>query len=288
MEGGDKHVGCDAGHVHDHGHHAHEEGAAHGEHGHGRDGHGHGHGHGHCHGHSHDHDHAHHHEPSGHSPAHGHDHGHQHGHEEDAMPTDFSREDMIAKLENTERDEYHHWERLIERLKHHTRRVDGSLVGVDLGGGTAYLARKFAEAPSFVRRMYSADMAPLLIEWATKKVTEREEWSGRVVPVLCTSSEVLLPEKVDFAVCVNVLHHLTDVAAYFRNLTGVCSAGCVLLIVDYKPERLERNGEEFGPKMAWNVKISSERLTELIEKEWQVLEVLQFEYHYNAFFRLRQ
>ena len=203
------------------------------------------------------------------------------------MPTDFSRQDMIAKLENTERDSYHHWDRLVERLKHHTQRADGTLVGVDLGGGTGYLARTFCNQPQFVRRMYSADVAEVLTEWAKSKAEERAEWRGRVVPVKCSPDEVVLPEKVDFAICVNVLHHLADVATYFRNLTRICNPGSVLLIVDYKPERLERNGEEFGPKMAWNVKMSSQRLTELIQGEWQPLEVLEFEYHYNAFFRLR-
>jgi hypothetical protein len=35
------------------------------------------------------------------------------------------------------------------------------------------------------------------------------------------------------------------------------------------------------------VKLSSERLTELVQAHWQPLEVLVFEYHYNAFFRLK-
>jgi SAM-dependent methyltransferase len=86
---------------------------------------------------------------------------------------------------------------------------------------------------------------------------------------------------------VNVLHHLPDPAKYFAEIRRVCKAGCVLLVVDYRPERLERNGQEFGPKMAWNVKLSSERLTELVQAHWQPLEVLVFEYHYNAFFRLK-
>ncbi len=201
------------------------------------------------------------------------------------MPTDFGTSDMIVKLENTERDVYHHWEVLIARLKQHTGRSDGTLVGVDLGGGTGYLARKFSEAPSFVRLMYSADVAPLLIEYAKQKVLEKSVWSACVVPVLCSADLVQLPEKVDFAICVNVLHHLPDPALYFRGLLSVCSEQCVLLVVDYKPERLERNGEEFGPKMAWNVKIGSDKLAQLVASEWQLLEVVEFEYHYNAFFR---
>ncbi len=222
-----------------------------------------------------------------HSHSHDHSHSHSHGHSHDHMPHDFSQEHMIKRFENEERDTIHHFsDTLFPKLRELLEAVAPDAVGVDIGGGTGFVARKLASFPGLCKRVYSADSSRKMIEFAEKKLAEHPDLAEKVVPLVCGESELTtLPERVDFIVSVDVYHHLKNHAEYFRRLAKEnCNGNAILLLIDYKPGKLMKDGEEYGPKESWNVKVSALDVAKTIADSWTLVHRVDLDYHYNLFF----
>jgi hypothetical protein len=141
----------------------------------------------------------------------------------------------------------------------------------------------------------------------TQNLSSGPNLQQKVIPVVCTNSSLSLPERVDVAVSVDVYHHQENHAAYFERLAKEnCNDGAILLLIDYKPGKLVRekqngwgvvffvescsdkqmkDGEEFGPKEHWNVKVSAESVEATLKEHWTLVHRIDLEYHWNLFFK---
>jgi cyclopropane fatty-acyl-phospholipid synthase-like methyltransferase len=194
----------------------------------------------------------------------------------------FDPEKFAKKFEDPARDQYHRWSELFQH-KQLAGRSD--LVAVDIGGGTGYVAIKMAETKMF-KKIFSADVSEDMCEYVRNRL-EKSEYQNVIEPVLAQEDFFSLPEQVDFIITVNAYHHFREHADFFAKLARThAKAGCTLLIVDYKPGKLIKEGtdEEIGPKEHWKVKVPQEKVIETIANSWQFLDSMEFQYHYNLFF----
>jgi protein-L-isoaspartate O-methyltransferase len=70
-------------------------------------------------------------------------------------------------------------------------------VGFFNEGGTGYVARKLALFDGLCSRVYSADSNSELVKWAQKKA-EETNCIQSVIPVLCSNTDLVLPERGSF------------------------------------------------------------------------------------------
>jgi SAM-dependent methyltransferase len=101
----------------------------------------------------------------------------------------------------------------------------------DLGAGTGYFAARLANMlPQ--GRVYAVDIEPDMVRYLEARA--KREGLGNVVAVKGEPDEPRLPEKVDLVLLVNVYHHISDRASYFRRLRDSLRAGGRVAIVDFK------------------------------------------------------
>jgi hypothetical protein len=75
---------------------------------------------------------------------------------------------------------------------------------------------------------------------------------SNVFPVVSSPLGFDLPEKANFFLCSNTIHHIENPTLYFETvLRQHAAAKATLLLIDFKPGRLLRNGVEIGPKEEW-------------------------------------
>lgn len=101
----------------------------------------------------------------------------------------------------------------------------------DIGAGTGYFAVRLARAvPS--GRVYAADAEPDMVRYLGSRA-QRENLAN-LVPVQAGERDAGLPEPVDFALLVDVYHHLPARADYFARLRASLAPGGRVAIVDFR------------------------------------------------------
>ena len=101
----------------------------------------------------------------------------------------------------------------------------------DLGAGTGYFAARLANMlPQ--GRVYAVDIEPDMVRYLEARA--KREGLGNVVALKGEPDDPRLPEKVDLILLVNVYHHISDRASYFRRLRDSLRAGGRVAIVDFK------------------------------------------------------
>lgn len=100
----------------------------------------------------------------------------------------------------------------------------------DLGAGRGYFTFRIAEALGPEGLIYPVEITPGQIS----RLNRRADRLGRknVLPVLATTTDASLPEKMDLIFLCNTYHHIDNVTTYFSNLKKYLKSNGRIAIIE--------------------------------------------------------
>jgi cyclopropane fatty-acyl-phospholipid synthase-like methyltransferase len=124
------------------------------------------------------------------------------------------------------RDEWQKPHQLIQVLA-----LKPDAIVADIGAGTGYLSVRLAHMTPR-GRVYGVDVEPDMVAY----LRDRAAKSGlaNLVAVQAKPDGLVLPEKVDMAVLLDVYHHIGDRRSYFRKLKDQLKPGGSVAIIDFR------------------------------------------------------
>ena len=108
-------------------------------------------------------------------------------HEGSADHSFADAEDWAERFESAERDAWQMPDKVIEALA-----LEPGASVADIGSGTGYFARRFAEAVGPAGTVYAADVEPAMAEYARRRADE--DGQRNLVPVLASYDDPRLPD----------------------------------------------------------------------------------------------
>lgn len=150
----------------------------------------------------------------------------------------------VEEFENTERDAQQKPDDVVRALN-----LSPGDVVADIGAGTGYFTRRFANAVGDSGIAYAVDLEPNMLQY----VAERAQQDGQpnIVPVLATaSSPMLAPDSVDLFFICNTIHHIGNRAAYYEILARDLRDGGRLAIVDFRKDAELSQGPDKAMRLA--------------------------------------
>jgi ubiquinone/menaquinone biosynthesis C-methylase UbiE len=124
----------------------------------------------------------------------------------------------------------------------------------DLGAGSGYFSFRFAQAVPQAK-VVAADLEPEMIRHIHHKATT--EGLTNLSPVLIKAGDPQVPPKADIVFVCDVLHHVSDRAAWLKRAVSEMKPGARLVLIEFK----EGNLPEGPPESA---KIPRKKLIELV------------------------
>ena len=106
----------------------------------------------------------------------------------------------------------------------------------DIGAGTGYFNRHFAQAVGDSGRVYAADIEPGLVRYMAERAAR--ERTPQVEPILAAADDPRLPGGLDLVFVCDTYHHIDGRRAYFGRLRARLAPAGRLAIVDFKPGEL--------------------------------------------------
>ena len=101
----------------------------------------------------------------------------------------------------------------------------------DIGAGTGYFSVRLAHAVP-KGRVYGVDIEPDMVKFLAERA--RKEKLDNVVAMAGAPDDPRLPQKVDLAIMVDVLHHIDDRARYLAKLRSYLKPGGRVAIIDFR------------------------------------------------------
>ncbi len=138
--------------------------------------------------------------------------------------------------------------------------LDPAAIVADIGSGTGYFSVRLAHAvPN--GRVYGVDIEPDMVKYLADRA-KREKLSN-VHALRGAPDDPRLPEKIDLALLVDVLHHIDDRPGYLRKLRGYLKPGGRVALIDFRadspdgpppeerldPERVKREFAQAGYRL---------------------------------------
>jgi len=154
-------------------------------------------------------------------------HGH-HGHDHRAgAPHRFENaEEWAKRFEGPERDAWQKPDAVVDAV-----RLGPGQSLADIGAGTGYFAVRFAKkAPG--GKVFAVDIEPDMVRYMTERAGR--EKVDNLVPVLGSTSDPKVPQRVDVVFLCDTYHHIEQRGAYFQKVASSLAAGGRLVIVDFK------------------------------------------------------
>ncbi len=198
------------------------------------------------------HDHADHHSEHDHA-AHQEQHAEEHAdgmRHEGGVDHSFSdAEAWAARFEGAERDAWQRPDEVVEALGLAT-----GMTVADIGSGTGYFSRRFAEAVGPGGTVYATDVEPEMGVYVRRRADE--DGHANVIPVLASYDDPRLPDgAVDLVFVCNTWHHIQERVDYARRLAGDLAPGGRVAILDFFKRELP-----VGPDV--DHKLSAEEVTD--------------------------
>lgn len=136
-------------------------------------------------------------------------------------------EKWAARFEDPERAE---WQKPEEVLKHLNLRA-GDVIA-DIGAGTGYFTRRFAEAVGPRGKALGLDIEPAMVEYM-KEDARKLNLDNYVARLVKPGDPDLSPQSVNVIFMCNTLHHIEDRVTYLRRLSKNLKPDGRIVIVDY-------------------------------------------------------
>lgn len=167
-------------------------------------------------------------------------HGHaQKGGAQHRGPSDIK--EYIASLERPERDQDQKPAQVVEALG-----VKPGMVVADIGAGSGYFTRRFAEAVTETGKVYAVDVEEEMLTYNSESLANLH-FPYHAEFILARPDSPKLPtDSTNLIFLCNVYHHLEDRAAYFSNVKSALKPGGRVAVVDFYHD--ERSGEVGFPK----------------------------------------
>jgi precorrin-6B methylase 2 len=109
------------------------------------------------------------------------------------------------------------------------------MVVADIGAGTGYYSRRFAELVGAQGKVYAVDVQPQMIEMIQTDAKRRG--LANIVPILSAADDVKLPRAtVDLAIMVDVYHELEFPFEVLDSLVRAVKPGGRIVFVEYRAE----------------------------------------------------
>ena len=136
-------------------------------------------------------------------------------------------------FDDPKRDEWQKPHEVIQALA-----LPPDAVVADIGAGTGYFSVRLARMlPK--GKVLAADVEPQMVRHLASRA-KRDEL-GNLQAVQSDFDDARLPEKVDLALLVDVVHHIDGRESYFRRLKSSLKAGGRVAVIDFRMD------SEIGP-----------------------------------------
>lgn len=117
----------------------------------------------------------------------------------------------------------------------------------DIGGGSGYFSRPFAQKVGKSGIVYCCDFAIKLLDFL--QVKAQEDGLDNIVTVYAAEDRPMLPPlSIDYAFTCNTNHHIQNRVAYYKNLKQVLRPNARVVIVDWYARE-----QEVGPPPSHNL-----------------------------------
>ena len=112
----------------------------------------------------------------------------------------------------------------------------------DIGAGTGFFSRMFAEAVGEKGQVFAVDISPRFVEHLTRQ--GRKDKLANLEVVLCSDRSVKLPaESVDVAFVCDTYHHFEYPTSTLASIHDALKPGGTLIVIDF--ERIPGKSREF-------------------------------------------
>lgn len=118
--------------------------------------------------------------------------------------------------------------------------IESDSIIADIGSATGFFPIRFS-ARAHQGRVWGIDIEPNLVRYLNARA-HREGVRG-LYSILGTTTDPLIPERVNIITLINTYHHIENRQAYFSGLHKFMKKGARLVVVDFKKGKLP-----FGPK----------------------------------------
>lgn len=163
----------------------------------------------------------------------------QHSPAEHRRPADLKQ--YLEQLDRSERDQYQKPDQVVAALD-----LKAGMAVADLGAGSGYFTRRFAQAVTEIGKVYAIDVEPEMLAYI-KESLARLHGPHTVEFILAAPDDPKLPAvSADLIFLCNVYHHLEDRTRYFANVRPALKPGGRVAIVDFYHD--ERSGDVGFPR----------------------------------------
>ncbi|WP_447973236.1 class I SAM-dependent methyltransferase [Nitrospira sp. Kam-Ns4a] len=155
------------------------------------------------------------------------------------QPTDLQQ--YLRDLDSPSRDEYQKPAQVIEALG-----LKPGMAVVDLGAGSGYFTRRFAEVVGTEGTIYAVDVEREMLAYVERSLPQRPA-RAKVELILASPEDPKLPPaSTDLIFLCNVYHHLEERTTYFTRLMPALRPGGRVAIIDFYHD--ERSGNVGFPR----------------------------------------
>ncbi len=186
--------------------------------------------------------------------------------------------EWLGRFEIESREVYAARERVLEIVA-----IEPGMAVADIGAGTGFYSRLFAEETGPTGKVFAVDIAPKFIEHIEQQA--REDKIVNITTVLGTDRSVrLAPNSVDRAFICDTYHHFEYPSATLQSLLRALKSGGQLVVIDF--ERIPGKSSEWT---LGHVRAGKEVFRQEIEDAGfefvEEIDVEQFEDNYLLRFR---
>ena len=154
-------------------------------------------------------------------------------------PSDIK--EYLEHLDRPERDRDQKPMQVLEALE-----LKPGMAVVDLGAGSGYFTRRFAETVTEQGKVYAIDIEPDMLAY-TKESLAQMQAPHTVEFILADADNPKLPaESVDLIFVCNVYHHLENRPTYFAHAASALKPGGRIAIIDFYHDH--RSGDVGFPR----------------------------------------
>jgi len=149
-------------------------------------------------------------------------------------PSDIK--EYIESLERPDRDRDQKPSQVVQALA-----LKPGMAVADLGAGSGYFTRRFAEAVTNSGKVYAIDVEQDMLTYA-KESLEHQHSPVTTEFILARPDSPKLPTaSVDLIFLCNVYHHLEDRSTYFSNVRSALKSGGRVAIIDFYHDQRSGN-----------------------------------------------